>query len=327
MRVVVTGGTGFIGRSVVRQLVERGHAVSAISRDPRRAAALAEFGATTVAGDLSSTSAIAEAMRSATAVIHLAGDYRVGIPARERPAMLDANLGVTERVMDAATLAGLERIVYTSTANVLGNTGGQILTERHRRDIAQGFLSYYDETKYLAHRLAEERIAGGAPVLIVMPGMVYGPGDHSSAGEQLERAYRGTAAIVFFPGLGGSFVHVEDLAGGIVAALERGRTGESYILAGENLRFLDAMAIAARIGGSRPPRFRLPDAAHRLTALTPAVVARRLGFPDDLAEVVRAARGVTYWASSAKAATELDYHPRDLASGLRAWFESVRDLG
>ena len=324
MRVVVTGGNGFIGLPVVRRLVERGDRVVAIVRDPDRTPELAALGVALRRGDLSRTMAIVDAMRGNEAVIHLAGSYRVGIPASERPSMLDANLGATNRVLDAAATSSLERIVYTSTVGVFGNTHERIVDERYRRDLADGFVSYYDETKFLAHRAVEERVAGGAPVVIVMPGVTYGPRDHSGAGQQLEGAYRGTLRYRVLTETGISAVFVDDVAAGVVAALDRGRIGEAYILAGENTRLGDAMAVAARLGGHGLPRVTVPTAVLRVGSLAPEPLARAAGLPDDLGEVLRSSLGVTFWASSAKAAAELGYTPRDLASGLRAAFGEDR---
>jgi nucleoside-diphosphate-sugar epimerase len=321
MRIFVTGGAGFIGLAVVRRLVERGDRVMAIVRDPERATALDDLGVETRAGDLSRTAAIVDAMRGTDAAIHLAGMYRVGIPGSVRPAMLDANVGATHRIIDATATAGVERLVYVSTVNVLGNTHGRILDERYRRDLADGFLSYYDETKYLAHRAVKERIDAGLPAVIVMPGVVYGPGDHTGIGEQLRGAHDGTLGYTALSDFGISAVYVEDVAAGIVGAIDRGRIGESYILGGENTRLRDAMAVAARIGGKGMPRLELPTALLRVGSKAPAFLARAAGLPDDLGEVLRSSLGVTFWASSAKAATELGYRPRDLASGLRATFD------
>jgi dihydroflavonol-4-reductase len=321
MRIFVTGGAGFIGLAVVRRLVERGDRVMAVVRDPDRATALTDLGVETRAGDLSRTAAIVDAMRGTDAAIHIAGMYRVGIPPSMRPAMLDANVGATHRIIDATATAGAERLVYVSTVNVLGNTQGRILDERHRRDLADGFLSYYDETKYLAHRAVRERIDAGLPGVIVMPGVVYGPRDQSSIGEQLRGAHDGTLRYTALSDLGISAAYVEDVAAGIVGALDRGRIGESYILGGENTRVRDAMRVAARIGGKGMPRLELPTALLRIGSKAPAVLARAAGLPDDLGEVLRSGLGVTFWASSAKAATELGYRPRDLASGLRATFD------
>lgn len=321
MRVFVTGGAGFVGGAVARRLVARGDRVVAVVRDPARATALRELGVDLRQGDLARTPAIVDAMRGSDAAIHLAGSYRIGIPASERPAMLDANVGVVHRVLDAVAAAGVERIVHASTVSVFGNTRGRIVDERHRRDLADGFMTYYDETKFLAHRAAEERIATGSPVVIVMPGTAYGAGDHSSIGAVVRAAYDGTARYVVLGDTGISPVFVDDLAAGIVGALDRGRIGEAYILAGENTRLRDAMAVAARVGGRRLPRLEIPVAFLRLGSRAPAPLARLAGLPDDLREVLAAALGVTYWASSAKAAAELGYTPRDLASGIRAAFD------
>ena len=321
MRVFVTGGAGFIGLAVVRRLVERGDRVMAVVRDPERATALTDLGVETRAGDLSRTAAIVDAMRGTDAAIHIAGMYRVGIPASMRPAMHDANVGTTHRMIDAVVTAGVERLVYVSTVNVLGNTEGRILDERHRRDLADGFLSYYDETKYLAHRAVRERIDAGFPAVIAMPGVTYGPRDHFAIGQQLREAHDGSLRYVAFGDTGISAVYIEDVAAGIVGALDRGRIGESYILGGENTRLRDAMRMAARIGGKGLPRLEVPAALLRIGSKAPAILARAAGLPDDLGEVLRSSQGVTFWASSAKAATELGYRPRDLASGLRATFE------
>jgi dihydroflavonol-4-reductase len=322
MRVFVTGGTGFIGRAVVRRLLERGHRVTAVVRDPEGAADLASLGVELHRGDLSRTAAIVDAMRGADAGIHLAGSYRIGIPASERPAMHDANVGATLRVLDAFATAGLDRLVAISSINVVGNTRGRIVDERYRRDLADGFLSYYDETKYLAHRAALERIGSGSRIVIAQPGQVYGPRDHSSIGQQLRAAHDGTLRYVILGDLGFAPVFVNDVAAGIVASLDRGRIGESYFLGGQNMRLRDVLATAARLAGRGLPRLEIPDAFLRLAARTPAALSRAMGFPDDLGEVVRAGLGVTYWGSSAKAATELGYAPRDLASGLRATFDA-----
>ena len=171
-------------------------------------------------------------MTDADGVIHIAGAYRVGIPASERPAMYEANVDATQRVLDAAIAADVPRIVYISTVNVFGNTHGRIPDETYRRDLAEGFLSYYDETKYLAHVAAEARIEAGAPIVIVQPGTVYGANDHSGIGAQLKAAYDGTARMITFANTGIAATHVDDIAGGIVAALDRGRPGQAYILTG-----------------------------------------------------------------------------------------------
>ena len=315
MQIVVTGGSGLVGRAVVRVLRERGDRVVALVRDPRRAAHLAELGAELLESNLSDVAELTEMLRGSDGVIHAAGRYRIGIARSERGAMWDANVGTTTRVLDAAEAAGVPRIVYVSTVNVFGDTHGRVADETFPRDLGDDFLSWYDETKYGAHEIAEQRIASGVPIVIVMPSQVYGPGDRSGFGEQLQQAHAGTLRYRAVDDVDIGLVHADDLAAGIVAALDRGRIGQSYILSGPTATLRDAIAIAARIGGHRSPRLRMPSPLLRAIAPLGAIVGQ-----PNLGEIVRASAGVTYLASSAKAESELGFHARDLESGLRDTF-------
>jgi dihydroflavonol-4-reductase len=256
-------------------------------------------------------------MAGADAVIHLAGVYRVGIPPSERRAMQEANVAVTERVLDAAIAAGIPRIVYASTVNVFGDTHGRIPDETFRRDLAEGFISCYDETKYQAHVAAEARIAAGAPIVIIQPGTVYGRGDHSAIGAQLKAAFDGTARYTAFGNMGVSPTHVDDIAAGIVGALDRGRLGEAYILTAVNIRLREAMDVAARAAGRRLPRLRVPTAFLRFGSRIAPGAGRSFGLPPNLREIVLAGDGVTYWGNNAKAVAELGFAPRGLEVGAR----------
>ena len=228
--------------------------------------------------------------------------------------MWDANVGLTTRVLDAAEDAHLPRLVYVSTVNVFGNTHGLVRDETYRRDLREGFASWYDETKYGAHEVVEQRIARGAPVVIVQPSQVYGPGDHSGYGDQLRQAFEGKLRYRALTGQALCLVHVDDLAAGIVAALDRGSVGESYILAGAPITYDEAVALAARIGGRKVP-FAMPE--RLLRALTP--FGRLIGQPN-LREVLSASLHVTYLASAEKAERELGFRARPLEDGLRATF-------
>jgi nucleoside-diphosphate-sugar epimerase len=230
--------------------------------------------------------------------------------------MRAANVAGTERVLDAAIEAGVARIVYVSTANVFGNTKGAVVDETYRR-VPGEFVSAYDETKYLAHRAASERIARGAPIVIAVPGVVYGPGDTSQIGDQIRRAQAGTLRYVSFPTLGFNAVHVDDVVAGLLLVHERGRVGESYVLGGELSTMRDLIAEAARAAGRKPPRLTMPTALVLAAAPLGPLVGPLLGQPPNLRELVRASHRVTYWASDAKARSELGYSPRDLETGLR----------
>lgn len=183
MRAFLTGGAGFVGGHLAARLAERGDEVVALVRSPARADVP---GAELVEGDLSDRARLAGAMAGCGAVFHLAADYRVGIPRSEQPDMWETNVTGTANVLDAAVDAAVGRIVYVSTINAFGNTRGRVVGEGYERP-PDDFVSTYDETKYLAHRAALERIAAGAPIVIVQPGVVYGPGDHSAVGGQTGR--------------------------------------------------------------------------------------------------------------------------------------------
>ena len=320
MRAFVTGGGGFIGLALVRHLRERGDEVRAVVRSTARADELGRLGCELRQGDLASVELLREQMAGCEAVFHAAGSYRVGIPPSERPAMYAANVTSTANVLDAATAAGVPRILHISTINAFGNTGRRVVDETYRRPEPAKYVSYYDETKHLAHRIAEARIAAGAPVVIVQPGGVYGPGDHSAIGGLMRQAAEGTLHALTFPHLGMNMVHVDDVAAGVCLAHDRGRLGEAYALGGEITTLGQLVRLAAAAGGKRPPRLTVPSWLVRGLAAPAVLIGRRLGIGTNLGELVSASDGVTYWATDAKARRELGYAPRDLETGLRSLF-------
>lgn len=320
--MLVTGASGFVGRAITRHLVGLGDDVTVAVRDRRRLMDLADFeGATVLENDLLDVRRLADDLRDVDAVIHAAGRYRVGITRADRGEMWDANIGTTTRVLDAAEAADVKRIVYVSTVGVFGNTRGRVVEEGYRRDLRDGFLSWYDETKYGAHEVAQQRATSGAPVVIVLPSQVYGPGDHSALGDQMRQANAGRLRALALDDVGLGFVHVDDLVAGIVAALDRGVAGQSYVLSGPRARLYEVLEIAARLGGRSLPGLRVPAALMR--ALVP--LGGVIGQPG-LAEIVASGDGVTYWASSAKAESELQFVARSIEGGLRDLF-GVAELG
>ena len=315
MKIFVTGGPGFIGGHVVRQLRLRGDDVVALVRSPEKAATLRELGCELVEGDLSDAAAIARGVEGAEAVIHAGAVYKVGVPKSEFPAMFDANVAGTERVLDAAVSAGVSKVVYVSTCAVFGNTRGQVVEEGFKRD--SDYPSEYERTKTLAHGLAQDRIAGGAPIVIVLPGGVYGPDDHSEVGNMIEQVRTGKLPAKMFPDAGFMFCHVEDIAAGIVLALDKGKVGEAYVLSAEQSTIGELIDKVAAIAGRKPPRFTLPGFVLKASAPLGPLVGPLLGFPPNLRELIASSDGVTYWATDAKARRELGFAPRDLDTGLR----------
>ena len=318
----MTGGTGFIGGRLVRKLRERGDDVVALVRSPDKALELERLGVQLVKGDLTDTDAIRRGLEGVDACFHGAAIYRVGIPKSEREQMYDTNVRGTERVLDGAIEAGVPRIVYVSTVNVFGNTHGEVVDESYERP-TNGFLSYYDETKYEAHQAARDRVAKGAPIVIVQPGGVYGPGDHSEIGNMIDQAKSGKLFAYMFPETGFNLVHVDDVADGIILAYERGEVGQSYVLGGEIATMRGLVDKTAEIAGRKPPRRDMPVAVLKAVAPVGPVIGKVMGFPPNFKELISVSDGVTYWAKDDKARERLGYAPRDLDTGLRQTLDAT----
>lgn len=314
VRAFVTGGAGFIGSRVVALLSESGADVRAIARSQTSADRLRKAGSEVVVGDASDADVLRTSLDGVDAVYHLAGDYRVGIGRADQPAMLAANVTATERVLDAAISAGVSRIVHVSTINAFGDTGYRVVDETYERPRPYRYVSYYDETKHLAHLAAEQRIAAGAPVLVAMPGGVYGPGDSSSLGNVLRGTASGRLRAITFGDLGMNMAHVDDIATGIVLVGTRGRAGEKYVLGGELTTLAELVRRVAAVARRPAPRLTTPTWALRAAA----PVVGRIG--PNLGELVSASAGVTYWATDAKARAELGYAPQPLEAGLTEAF-------
>jgi dihydroflavonol-4-reductase len=269
-----------------------------------------------VIGDLDDASAIRQGLDDADAAIHGAAVYKVGIPKSEHQAMHDANVLGTERVLSAALDAGTAKVVYVSTIAAFGNTHGEVVDETYQHPGIE-FTSYYEQTKYEAHQVAKRLIAEGLACAIVQPGSVYGPDDHAAVGQQINQFLAGKMPAIAFPELGLNMVHVEDVADGILLALDRGEVGESYVLGGEITTMRGVIEAVGRVAGRTAPKRAVPTGV--LKALTPVggLVGRMMGQPPNLRELISSADDVTFWAKHDKAMSELGYSPRGLEQGIR----------
>lgn len=313
MRYFVTGATGFIGGRVARLLAEGGHRVTALARNPTAAQELTDLGIAIHAGDITDKESMRAAMRGADGIFHIAGWYKLG--ARDRSAGARINVDGTRNVLELMRELEIPRGVYTSTLAINSDTRGKLADESYR--YSGPHLSEYDRTKWRAHyEVAEPLIAAGLPLVVVLPGLVYGPGDTSNARatfiqyltRRLPLVPRRTAY---------SWAHVDDIALAHVRAMEGGAAGESYIIAGPTHTLADALQIAEGITGVPAPRLHAPPAAMKALARAAGVVERLAPVPENYsAELLRASAGVTYIGDNAKARRELGYSPRPLHEGL-----------
>jgi len=317
MRIFLTGGTGFLGGALAPQLFAAGHAVKALVRQPERAGALAAAGAELHAGDVGDSRSVAEGMRGCDAVIHCAGWYRLGVcDGREAQRV---NVGGTRNVLTAMRDLGLTRGVYTSTIALNSDTRGVVVDEGYR--FRGRHLSVYDATKAEAHALAESFITDGLPLVILQPGAIYGPGDHSDLAHAARDAMRGRLPVVPRESAY-CWAHVDDVARGHLLALERGQPGRNYFLTGPEASLEYAVRIAAEVGGVRPPRA-VPPGLLRAAAPAMAVLDKLLPIPAAYTgEALRVAAGVSYLGSGERARRELGWEVRAFEPAWRAWLQA-----
>ncbi|GCE21315.1 NAD-dependent dehydratase [Dictyobacter kobayashii] len=254
-----------------------------------------------------------EPMRGTDGVFHIAGWYKIGV--KDKSAGEKINIQGTRNVLELMQELGIKKGVYTSTLAVNSDTHGQEVDESYH--FTGRPLSEYDRTKWVAHyEVADPMIAAGLPLTIVMPGVIYGPEDTSSVRttfiQYLQRKLPLIPAGTTF-----SWAHVEDIARGHILAMEQGKVGESYIIAGPTHSLVDAMHMAQIITGVPAPRTVVSPGIMKALAAVMGVVEKIVPVPDDYSsEYLRVNAGVTYIGTNAKARRDLGYEPRPLKEGL-----------
>jgi dihydroflavonol-4-reductase len=252
-RTLVTGGTGFIGRAVVVELLAAGREVRVLARDPER---LADLKVEAAKGDLRDPASLASAVRGCDRLFHVAADYRLWVPDPE--AMYAANVQGTKDLMSAAAEAGVARVVYTSTVGALGNPGdGAPGTEETPVSLAD-MVGHYKRSKFLAEEAVLEFARQGLPVVLVHPSAPVGAWDSrpTPTGQIIVDYLKGRMPAYIETGL--NLIHVRDVALGHLLAEEKGRAGEKYLLGNQNLSLSEIFRMLADITGIPAPKVRLP---------------------------------------------------------------------
>ena len=323
--ILVTGASGFVGAAVVRAALTRGAKARVLVRptSPRRN--LEGLDCETVIGDITDPEAMAQAMGGMRYVFHVAADYRLW--SRDPAELKRANVGGTEVVMKAALAAGVERIVYTSSvATLRAADAATVVDERQPLEEAEA-VGAYKQSKVAAERLVERMVVDdGLPAVIVNPSTPIGPRDvkPTPTGRILVEAAMGRMPAFVDTGL--NLVHVDDVAQGHLAALEKGETGERYILGGQNLFLREMLAGVAALTGRRAPTVGLPRAPLYPLAWAAEGVAWMTGKAPFISRDALKMAAHHMFFSSAKAERALDYrarpHGEALAEAL-AWFDAA----
>ena len=311
MKYFITGATGFIGGRLARQLRNAGHEVIAVVRTPAKAQDLAQLGVTLHQGDVTEKESMRKPMTGVDGVFHVAGWYKVGV--RDKSQAYAINVEGTRNVLELMKELKIPKGVYTSTLAVNSDTHGVEADEKYH--FTGKHISVYDATKAEAHDVAVKMIKEGLPLVIVQPGLVYGPGDTSSVRTSLIQ-YLTKQLPVMPKQTAFSWGHVDDIAHAHWLAMEKGKVGENYNICGPTYTFIDALKIANEITGVRLP-MAVPAGMIRAMSTMMYVFDKFIPVPESYTgEGLRIIAGVTYIGTNAKAKRELGYDPRPLKEGL-----------
>lgn len=321
-KTLVTGATGFVGAAVARALIARGERVVLLARKDSPRGNVEGLDAEVVIGDLRDAASLAAAMRGVERLYHVAADYRLWAP--DPNEIIEANRVGVGNIMNAAARAGVSRIVYTSSVATLKlNLEGRPVDETSPARPEQA-IGAYKKSKTIAERLVEKMIAEqGLPAVIVNPSTPIGPRDikPTPTGRLIVEAANGKMPGYVDTGL--NLVHVEDVAAGHIAAMERGRIGERYILGGQDAPLGALLCEIAELVGRRPPLLKIPRAPLFPFAYAAEAVARiTRKEPFATVDALRMAKYRMYF-SSTKAERDLGYSARPYREALIdavAWF-------
>lgn len=323
MKVLITGSTGYLGAQVAARLAGAGHSVLSLARRGRESAV--PPGCSPVAGDVLDPASLERALEGCDACVHMAAMVKMW--ARDPRDFDRANVEGLATVLRAAERRGVGRIVYTSTIAALGPTGPEARDESVART-EFNFRTDYERSKWAAERLAVERASAGQPIVIVYPGVVYGPGA-ATQGNLMEKVFADYAAGRTRTRLGGRptrvcYAYAPDVAEGHLLALEKGVPGRGYILGGENATQDDLFSLLYALTGIAPPRVAVPFWVAEAAGLAQRVRARLTGRMPDFTDGAIATFKYHWAYSSERAIRELGYRVTPLREGLRASLEALR---
>ena len=314
MKYLVTGATGFVGGALARRLQGQGYEVRAIVRNLHKAKWMEDLGVQLYQGDVTAKESLRGAMTGVDGVYHVAGWYKVVERVKGEAEMV--NVQGTRNVLELMQELKIPKGVYTSSCVVNSDTHGQIKDETYH--FTGRHISEYDRTKAAAHAIAADFIAQGLPLVIVIPGVMYGPGDTSVVRTNIIALLKGELPVV--PDKGGyCWAHVDDAVQGHILAMEKGKAGETYMICGEPYNSADAFQLASQISGKRAP-LKLPYQVFKALSL---LIGPFDGIMPDIftSEGLRVIAGVTYFGDNSKARRELGFNPRPFREG---WTETIR---
>lgn len=319
MQALVTGATGFLGSHICRRLLEEGHGVRALVRETSDRSLIEDLDVEPVVGDVTDPASLGPAVEGCDAVFHLAGVVSFWRALADR--LWEVNVEGTRHVVQACLAADVDRLVHTASVAALGYDpdGGQADEETPFNWPDRGF--HYMRTKHAGQQVVLDAVAEeGLDAVVVNPSTILGPGDLNKNGGQLVRvAVMGGG--VRYPTGGTNLVDVRDVADGHLRALEKGRSGERYVLAGDDLSYREFFQLCTDELGSPPPKEPLSYPLALTFAAFDELKARFTGrhprYPKD---TVRSLFTTTFY-SAAKAEEELGFSARPVRTSVRETYD------
>jgi dihydroflavonol-4-reductase len=323
LKVLLTGGTGFVGSAVLRQLLTYGYQVRVLVRETSDLSNLDGLNCDICFGDLTDKMAVSIALKDCHGLFHVAADYRIWTRHPEK--MIKTNVLGTQTIMMAAIAANIEKIVYTSSVATLGVNSDEQSADEETPSSLEQMTGIYKKSKFLAEQEVRRMVVEQSlPAVIVNPSTPIGPRDikPTPTGKVIVQAAKGNMPAYVKTGL--NVVHVDDVARGHVLAYERGIIGERYILGGQNCALKEILDIVAEYSGRASPNICIPhNIALPIAYLSEAWA--KIGQTDEpLATVdgVNMSRQKMYF-TSAKATAILGYSHRPSKEAIRdaiEWF-------
>lgn len=325
MKALVTGPDGLLGSNFVRALVEKKFEVRALVHPSSKSSTLDGLHIERVAGDLLDPLSVRKAARGCEVVFHVAASTALWPPLD--PKITSVNVRGTRNVLDAAERAGARRLVHVGSASSFGyGTKDKPGTEESPYKYENFGLAYYDSKRAAQRMVLRHAREGRMDAVVVNPTFMFGPWDAAPSSGELIKQFVKMKLPAYPPG-GRNFAHARDVARGMIAAFEKGKTGECYILGGENLEMHELFEIIADVAGIKPPRFAIPDAAvlaaGALGSAYGTVTNRR---PRITMEMARNSCIGSYY-SPKKAVTELGLPQTPVREAVEDSYRWMRDNG
>jgi len=324
MAILITGSTGYIGSLLAQKLVAQGEELHLLCRTEPQIPGLQLPSVKIFKGDITDPESLRKASVGVNQVYHLAGYARLW--AKDPSIFETINVKGTENVLRAATDAGVSKMVYTSTAGVIGPSKEKPMTESDPR--IAGFFNEYEETKTRAESIVGDYAKQGLNVSTVSPARVYGPGLDTGSNpvtKIVELYMRGKWH--FIPGSGediGSYCYIDDVVNGHVQAMERGGHGERYIFGGVNASFNELMSMLAKLTGRRKKLWHLPFPLIKAFSYSQVGINKLTGRPPMITPNWVKRYDYNWELDSSKAVRELGYGIRPLEQGLQETIDWVK---